>query len=323
MLLSIIVPGQNVEAYIGKCLDSLLNQDISSSDYEIIVVNDGSTDGTQKIVEGYASSHSNVILINQHNKGLSGARNSGVKVARGRYVMYIDSDDYIERNVLSGLLAQAERDSLDVLRYNYRNVNEDYKVIVPKRNNKLYVDYSGDVTDGFSFLTHRLGYACYAWQFLMKVEIAKNVLFKEGIYFEDTEWAPRMLNEARRVASTDVVVYNYMKRTNSITNAVDEAKKRKVLEDKILLIGNLRKQSENKADRRWYNGMIALIVISILGFVALQYNEERMRYINMLNAQKAFPLCAFNLSLRNRIKSMIINVSPLLYCRIIRRGNVA
>lgn len=322
MLLSIIVPGQNVEAYIGKCLDSLLYQDISSCDYEIIVVNDGSTDRTKEIVEGYVSSHSNVILINQQNKGLSGARNSGVKVARGSYVMYIDSDDYIEKNVLKELLAQAERDNLDVLRYNYRNVNEDYKVIIPKRNNKLYVDYSGDVTDGFSFLTHRLGYACYAWQFLMKAEIAKNVLFKEGIYFEDTEWAPRMLNEAKRVASTDLVVCNYLKRTNSITNAVDEAKKRKVIEDKILLIGNLRKQSEYKTDKRWYNGMIALIVISILGFVVLQYNEERIRYINLLNVQKAFPLCAFHLSLRNRIRTMIINVSPLLYCRIIRRGSV-
>ena len=131
-----------------------------------------------------------------------------------------------------------------------------------------------------------------------------------------------MLNEAKRVASTDLVVYNYLKRTNSITNAVDEAKKRKVIEDKMSLIGNLRKQSENKADKRWYNGMIALIVISILGFVALQYNEERMQYIKMLNGQKAFPLCAFHLSLRNRIRTMIINVSPLLYCRIIRRGSV-
>lgn len=319
MLLSIIVPGQNVEAYISKCLDSLLNQDISSSDYEIIVVNDGSTDRTKEIVEGYVSSHSNVILINQQNKGLSGARNSGVKVARGSYVMYIDSDDYIEKNVLGGLLAQAERDNLDVLRYNYRNVNEDYKVIVPKRNNKLYVDYSGDVTDGFSFLTHRLGYACYAWQFLMKVEIAKNVLFKEGIYFEDTEWAPRMLNEVKRVASTDLVVYNYMKRTNSITNAVDEAKKRKVIEDKILLIGNLRKQSEYKTDKRWYEGMIAHTVLSIMSLVAIQYYDERNPYISRLKRMDVFPLSMNKSSLRNKIKLMIISVFPSFYCRLIRK----
>ncbi len=319
MLLSIIVPGQNVEAYIGKCLDSLLDQDISSSDYEIIVVNDGSTDKTKEIVEGYVSSHSNVILINQQNKGLSGARNSGVKVARGSYVMYIDSDDYIEKNVLGGLLAQAERDNLDVLRYNYRNVNEDYKVIVPKRNNKLYVDYSGDVTDGFSFLTHRLGYACYAWQFLMKMEIAKNVLFKEGIYFEDTEWAPRMLNEAKRVASTDVVVYNYMKRTNSITNAVDEVKKRKVLEDKMSLIEGLQLQSFDKSDKSWYEGMIAHTVLSIMGSVAILYYDERNAYISRLKGMDVFPLSLNRSSLRNKIKLMMISVFPSLYCRIIRK----
>lgn len=319
MLLSIIVPGQNVEAYIGKCLDSLLNQDINSSDYEIIVVNDGSTDKTKEIVEGYVSSHSNVILINQQNKGLSGARNSGVKVARGSYAMYIDSDDYIEKNVLGGLLAQAERDNLDVLRYNYRNVNEDYKVIVPRRNNKLYVDYSGDVTDGFSFLTHRLGYACYAWQFLMKVEIAKNVLFKEGIYFEDTEWAPRMLNEPKRVASTDVVVYNYMKRTNSITNAVDDVKKRKVIEDKMSLIEGLRQQSVGKVDKSWYEGMIAHTVLSIMGLVAIQYYDERNTYISRLKRMGVFPLSMNKSSLRNKIKLMMISVFPSFYCRLIRK----
>ncbi|MBO7202917.1 MAG: glycosyltransferase [Paludibacteraceae bacterium] len=317
--MSIIVPGQNVEAYIGKCLDSLLYQDISSSDYEIIVVNDGSTDRTKEIVEGYVSSHSNVILINQQNKGLSCARNSGVKVARGSYVMYIDSDDYIEKNVLGGLLAQAERDNLDVLRYNYRNVNEDYKVIVPKRNNKLYVDYSSDVTDGFSFLTHRLGYACYAWQFLIKVEIAKNVLFKEGIYFEDTEWAPRMLNKAKRVASTDVVVYNYMKRTNSITNAVDEAKKRKVIEDKMLLVEGLRQQSVGKVDKSWYEGMIAHTVLSIMGLVAIQYYDERNPYISRLKRMGVFPLSLNRSSLRNKIKLMMISVFPSFYCRLIRK----
>lgn len=319
MLLSIIVPGQNVEAYIGKCLDSLLNQDINSSDYEIIVVNDGSTDGTQKIVEGYASSHSNVILINQQNKGLSGARNSGVKVARGRYVMYIDSDDYIEKNVFGGLLAQAERDNLDVLRYNYKNVNEDYKVIVPKRNNKLYVDYSSGVTDGFNFLTHRLGYACYAWQFLIKAEIAKNVLFKEGIYFEDTEWAPRMLNEAKRAASTDLVVYNYLKRTNSITNAVDDVKKRKVIEDKMSLIEGLRQQSVGKVDKSWYEGMIAHTVLSIMGLVAIQYYDERNPYISRLKRMDVFPLSMNKSSLRNKIKLMMISVFPSFYCRLIRK----
>ena len=319
MLLSIIVPGQNVEAYVGKCLDSLLYQDISSSDYEIIVVNDGSTDRTKEIVEGYVSSHSNVILINQQNKGLSGARNSGVKVARGSYVMYIDSDDYIEKNVLGGLLAQAERDNLDVLRYNYRNVDEDYKVIVPKRNNKLYVDYSSDVTDGFCFLTHRLGYACYAWQFLIKAEIAKNVLFKEGIYFEDTEWAPRMLNEAKRVASTNVVVYNYMKRTNSITNAVDDVKTRKVIEDKMSLIEGLRQQSVGKVDKSWYEGMIAHTVLSIMGLVAIQYYDERNPYISRLKGMDVFPLSLNRSSLRNKIKLMMISVFPSFYCRLIRR----
>ena len=105
-------------------------------------------------------------VIHQKNGGLSAARNAGLKVAKGEYVCFVDSDDYWEKNVLSGLMAQIERDNLDVLRFNYRNVNDAFEVIYPNKDPKRYVDYSEEVTDGETFLNERFGPSCYAVMFM-------------------------------------------------------------------------------------------------------------------------------------------------------------
>lgn len=127
MLLSIIVPIYKVEPYLRKCVDSLLVQDLSPEEYEIILVDDGSPDDCGKIADEYAARFSNVRGIHQENGGLSVARNTGIMTAQGKYIQFVDSDDYLEPDVLGSLVGRAERDDLDVLRFNYRNVNERYE----------------------------------------------------------------------------------------------------------------------------------------------------------------------------------------------------
>ena len=142
MLLSIIVPVYNVEKYLRKCVDSLLTQDLPPEEYEIILVDDGSTDQSGTICDEYAADHPIVKAMHQQNGGLSAARNSGVAVAQGRYVQFVDSDDYLEPNMLKTLVEKMETDQLDVLRFNYRNVNERYEVIEPNKDPKRWVNYS-------------------------------------------------------------------------------------------------------------------------------------------------------------------------------------
>ena len=98
MILSIIIPVYNVEKYVEKCIRSCENQDIPKENYEVIVVNDGSPDGSLAIVERLANEFSNIKVINQENKGLSMARNTGLEAAKGEYVWFVDSDDWIEEN---------------------------------------------------------------------------------------------------------------------------------------------------------------------------------------------------------------------------------
>jgi len=322
MILSIVVPVYNVEKYLPKCLDSILNQDIDKEEYEVIVVNDGSTDNCLEIAREYAARVPNIVLINQENQGLSGARNSGIRAAKGKYIQFVDSDDYLEPNVEKVLVEKMERENLDVLRFNYQNVNEKYEVFEPNKSGKPYMDYTDKVCDGLTFLTERLGFACYAWQFMLKTELVKSIpLFREAIYFEDTEWTPRVLVQANRVTSVGTKVYNYLLRCGSITKGTTVAKKRKVLEDKLKLIGSLKNQMLSVDDKRWFEGMIASTVISVLGCIIEDFFAERGGYIRQLKQLRVFPISDYHLHKSALRKRGLINLSPELYCWLIKLKN--
>lgn len=310
--LSILVPVYNVERYLSKCVDSLLNQDLSSDEYEIILVDDGSLDRCSDICDEYASSYANIKVVHRENGGLSVARNSGFGVAQGKYIQFVDSDDYLEPNVLKTLVEKMENDNLDVLRFNYQNINEKYEVFEPNKISKPFVDYKDEICDGLTFLTERLGTACYAVQFIIRRELFDNCRFKEGIYFEDVEWTPRVLLKAKRVTSTDLMVYNYLMRTGSITKSVEERKKRKVLSDKLLLINSLKEQMCVLDDKRWFEGMIAQTAVSILVYLSVNFYESRKQYIDLLNEKKIFPLSMYHSTRMAKRKILIANFSPKL-----------
>jgi len=224
---------------------------------------------------------------------------------------------------MKGLLDKMESEDLDVLRFNYQNVNDKYEVFQPNRVYRQYVDYRDEITDGLSFLTDRLGFACYAWQFMIKASLFedKSLLFREGIYFEDTEWTPRMLIQAKRVTSVDTVVYNYLMRSGSITQSQISEKQRKVLDDKVKLVKSLIEQKSNLRDVRWYDGMIGQTVISILGLLSLQFYNEKKNYISQLKKNGVFPVSDYHCIERNKMRVKMINFSPSFYCWFIHLKN--
>lgn len=315
--LSIIVPIYRVEAYLPKCVDSLLNQDLPRETYEIILVDDGSPDSCGAMCDEYASVYTNIKVVHRENGGLSAARNSGIGIAQGKYVQFVDSDDYIESNVLNALVEKMESDQLDVLRYSYRNVNEQYEAFEPNKVSKPFVDYRDEACDGLTFLTERLGFGCYAWQFVVRRELLEDCLFKEGVYFEDTEWTPRMLLKAHCVSSADLMVYNYLLRKGSITQSVDEQKKRKVLNDLLLLIDSMKEQMQDVADKRWFEGMIAQAAISIIGYVGSNYYNDRKNVLCALGSKGIFPLSNFHSTKNATKKIRLANISPKMLCALL------
>lgn len=309
MKLSIIVPIYGVAKYLPKCVDSLLAQDIS--DYEIILVDDGSPDESPEICDQYAGRYSNIKVIHQENAGLSAARNAGLAIAQGEYIIYVDSDDYLQPNVLGALLAQAERDQLDVLRFRMQNVNESGDVFIPHEGMKSdYNDYSPYSTDGLSFLNERMWVQCYAVQFILRRELALLELFTSGIYFEDTDWIPRMLLRAKRVASADLIVYNYLWREGSITlSQKDIAKQCKQLQDKMDLLRKLNEWGKQVTDRRWFDGMISSLVVNVVGIIASTFYSERKEYIQQIKALQILPITTYHIVPRAQKKVKLINMS--------------
>lgn len=320
LTLSIIVPVFNVERYLTKCLDSLLSQDIDQDAYEIILVDDGSTDDGGEMCDRFASKHENSIVIHQKNQGLSVARNVGLTVARGRYVMFVDSDDFIQENILGVLVREMEKYELDILRFRHRRIYEGDIITYPEAQEQHYLLSNNDVFSGHDFLFNRLGKGCYAWQFLINKDflIQNALFFRPGIIFEDTEWTPRVLEKAKRVAEIDVLVYNYLERKGSITQ--DRAER--VVQGQMKLIAFLKEQMEFLEDKRWYEGMIAHTVVTVITHVGSNLYSRRNEYLKQLSNENVYPLSLYSASKSATRKIRLINLSPRLACSAIHFANL-
>lgn len=339
--LSFIVPVYNVAPYLRKCVNSLLAQDYS--DYEIILVDDGSTDNSGAICDEYASpsfvnslTRSVVIkVLHQPNAGLSAARNSGIKAAIGEYICFVDSDDYWEPNVLGGLMIQTERENLDVLRFDYQNVNESSEIFNPNKSPR-YIDSKGEVVDGQTYLNTRMGYACYAVMYIIKRDLIirhqtsyiihntsekDNCLFTPGIHFEDVEWLPRMMLCSKRVSSTTTIVYNYLLRQGSITKAQgDKTKILKNIEDRLLIIDKYRQYIEQYPQCRWLKNMQSSMAEGVLTSIMREFYNDRKVYIARLQSMNVFPLSIADQGKTYKRRALLINLlGANLYCILMHK----
>lgn len=209
LLLSIIIPVYNVEAYIGKLLQSIFSQDTER--VEIIVVNDGTPDDSMNVVQGFVSVHANLHIVNQPNRGLSEARNAGLKQAQGKYVWFVDGDDSISTDSLNGLrnlLLTADMDvwAFDVTRI--RNVNgsekEETDKLCYKRSQYRFYNRMLKRDDTVGVLKE-----AFVQRFVFRKDFldANGLRFFSGIYHEDNEFMPRVMFYARNVMFVEKAYY--------------------------------------------------------------------------------------------------------------------
>lgn len=323
--LSIIVPLYNSEKYLPKCLDSLLSQDIPETEYEIILVDDGSPDDSLALAERYASRFPNIVVLSQKNKGTSGARNTGMRRASGRYICFVDPDDYVQQNSFRRILERMEKESLDILRFGYTEVDEQYK---PTKSCKHpeEPDYSSCVMDGFSFMAERLGVACYVWTYLFRTSLLTDngLFFPEGVYFDDTPWLPRVLALANRVDSIDFKRYFYLIRSNSLVQSVSKESIRKKIDGQLFLVSELSNQKvaiQNANATIWYQKMIVHCVVTVLTLVALYDYQNRRALIKELKDRGVLPFNPRMNSGRNQLKLKLVSHFPSLFCRVIHLRN--
>ena len=228
--ISIIVPAYNIENYISKCLDSILAQ--TYKDLEIIVVDDGSTDRTGAIIDEYDKKDDRIIVIHQQNRGLSGARNSALKVATGDYIAYVDGDDHIEPEMYETMLKACLDNDASIAITAYREIDEEGRTCSDRQFSGKIIPLSRDealdiyISDNRDFSIKNC-----VWSKLFKRDIVKDLVFPEGHNSEDILYTTRALCSSDKCVFTDIPLYDYLQgRSESIMN-VKISKRR--LEDEI------------------------------------------------------------------------------------------
>lgn len=200
--LSIIIPCYNVEKYVRECIESVLNQKTNFK-YEVILINDGSKDNTLNILKEYEDK-SNVILINQENKGLSGARNTGLQYVQGEYLMFVDSDDRLSKNAIENLLSVAYKDKCDIVEGRYILFKEEQIIFKEKINQKENINVVENLK-GFPSMK------------VIKSSLFQNLIFPEGYWFEDTIMSFLVYPRVNKVIKINDIVYEYRKNNLGIT----------------------------------------------------------------------------------------------------------
>lgn len=231
MKVSVIVPVYNVEEYIEQCILSLLNQKFQ--DFEIIVVNDGSKDNSIEKIQYLINKYENIRLINQKNAGLSAARNTGLKNSKGKYISFVDSDDWVESNFLKNLYVAAEENDADIVCAGYKKVyeNTDKKDEVMVRSAELIETQIISGEEALLYQYEHSEYRMEVWDDLYRREFLfeNDLLFEEGYLHEDEMFTPLALLKANRVKFIDDISYCYRQRDNSIMNSLKNEKHAKSL----------------------------------------------------------------------------------------------
>lgn len=258
--ITIIIPMYNTEEYIEKCIKSAINQ--TYKNLEIIIINDGSTDNGLQICERLKKEDNRIKIINQENRGVSDARNTGLEAATGEYIGFIDSDDFIEENMYEKLMGYMEKYNADLV---------SARAYIIDRNGVLEVSHYNNYVDSFedekSILKSYVdGFLTIAvWDKLFKREVIGNVRFDSTVFCEDAKFVLDVCSKATKVVCTSERLYNHIRRMgNSITNTsfnkfymtlYDYAYKKR---DEIIENNSL---CEEEAQKMYFNSIFHLIKI--------------------------------------------------------------
>ena len=212
-LISVIVPIYNVEKYLDKCVESIVNQ--AYSNLEIILVNDGSPDSCLEKCEEWKKKDKRIIVLNKENGGLSSARNAGIDICKGDYIVFVDSDDYIHTKMIEKLYNNLKKYDSDVSICNYFIDNE--KSIYPYIGK--FEDFAINGNEKYDYLYNRYQVmTIIAWNKMYKREIFETLRYPDGKIHEDEYIIFDVLEKAKKISYVSEPLYYYLQRQGSITS---------------------------------------------------------------------------------------------------------
>ena len=305
ILFSIIVPVYNVEPYLKRCLDSIVNQ--TYPNIEIILVNDGSTDNSAKICEEYLELDSRIILKHQANAGLSEARNTGLKIASGDYIIFVDSDDSIVLNACEVFFDYLVKNpSTEVLCSNCVKLNKKRV-----RNKKFTIPKNKQPINGYDFLKLQLKQKTFLVEVVRSVYkksflLENDLFFKKGIIHEDEHWTTIMFLKASSILVTGFVHYNYILRPGSIMTSSKGIESKLGLIDIQIELENIFKSITDKE----LKSLLILRSMNIF-FRAFHLGKIPWKPNNQIFANLFFK--SKDYSLITKIKAVIFNLDHIFH----------
>lgn len=320
-LISVIIPVYNVEKYLAKCVDSVIDQ--SYKNLEIILVDDGATDSSGRICDEYAARDSRIICIHKKNGGLSDARNTGIEKMTGKYVTFIDSDDYVDKYFIEVLYRNLCENGADISISDFVKVKEKeipenpderekYSIICFDHRQSLEALYDDEYK--YQFTT--------AWGKLFTSKLYNQIRFPKGRNYEDTATTHKVLDKSKKVVYTNRTQYFYLTRETSITNC------EKYIKDDVILSSYDRVQY---FDEKGYSDLLVKAqieyIVTLMGVYArlkLESSGAELRRKKLYQTVKKYikehrNIISSNLNFRFRIYLFLW--FPGLYSLIVRGLN--
>lgn len=263
----------NASPYIEWCLKSVFDQDIDHDKIEIIIINDGSPDNSQPLAESFSKGRKNVKILSQENKGLGGARNTGIDNASGKYIIFLDADDYLEYNCLSRAYEKIRKkqfQNVDVFELSCNMVSEQ-KIILTT----IVPDHIGEIYNGMEYYLNvkNISSACNK---LYRRKSLGLLRFKERIYVEDSEFNTRAFFFFKRVCALDIVLSNFVQTSGSITRNRNKETKIKLLQDTLAVLKSFKEfekqhSSNTRTENEYFNKKYTLYAVTIFNLL-VKYN---------------------------------------------------
>lgn len=221
--MSIIVPVYNSERFLPKCLDSIVNQKTKYK-FEVICINDGSKDSSQDILNAYKTKYPNIIVISQTNQGISRTRNRGIAEASGKYIGFVDNDDYLNEHYIETILDKAYSTDADMIQVGHLRVNPEGTVLAPIHLKSDTSILSGDVDARINYVSG------YIWGGAQKKEIYAQIRFPEGYWYEDMITRVLLMRVAKRIECISECLYYYVVHNTNASKTVWKEKGYKFLD---------------------------------------------------------------------------------------------
>lgn len=303
VLLSIIIPVYNVENFLEECVNSCYQQGISTDNYELILINDGSTDNSMIIAQELSQKHSNIKLLSQDNNGLSEARNVGIKNAQGVYIMFLDSDDWLSKNCFENIFNKLRNESPDVLTFCAANViDNEYK------RRKYYLDLT-PIT-GKELLIRGVE-ACAPFSIWKKSFLENNNLqFYKGIYHEDEEFTPKAYCLAEKVSLLNEVVYLVRQNPNSITRSYNLKKSYDLINVVCPNLFEFSIDLDSDLRKVFYNRISNLVGGSIANARLANKEEKKLLYSTIYEKNILFKAMIESGKLRHYLMAILCRMYP-------------